>query len=229
MDNWKLGESEEELFNEKNETGKGFSIGKIDKDDLSEIIFDKNQPENRTSPDKKESKIDGGERNAYGNKKNGLKKIFYLFLGTATILSAYYLFKTLFPGNGTNIKLFELKTVVYKSKALPENNLLITGYLVNKNKFPVSYVRLTCKLYSTKNIVLLSKRVYAGNFISLEKLKKMSNVAIDMALDNKDGKNMSNVEILPNHPIKFMVVFFDINPNSKNYSVSISHFYRIKK
>ena len=229
MDNWKLGEGEEELFNEKNETGKGFSIGKIDKDDLSEIIFDKNQPENKTSSAKKESKTDGGEKNSYGNKKNGLKKIFYLLLGMAAILSAYYLFKTLFPGNGTNIKLFELKTVVYKSNALPENNLLITGYLVNKNKFPVSYVRLTCKLYSTKNIVLLSKRVYAGNFISLEKLKKMSNVAINMALDNKDGKNMSNVEILPNHPIKFMAVFFDINPNSKNYSVSISHFYRIKK
>ena len=231
MDNWKLGEGEEELFNEKNETGEGFSIGKIDKEDLSDFIFEEKKPDKpeRKIPPKKESKIDGEERNAYGNKKSGLKKIFYLILGAAALLSAYYLFKTLFPGNGTNIKLFELKTVVYKSKALPENNLLITGYLVNKNKFPVSYVRLTCKLYSTKNIVLLSKRVYAGNFISLEKLKKMSNVAIDMALDNKDGKNMSNVEILPNHPIKFMAVFFDINPNSKNYSVSISHFYRIKK
>jgi hypothetical protein len=231
MDNWKLGEGEEELFSENNETRKGFSIGKIDKDDLSEIIFEKNQSENKnkTQSPKKESKIDGEERNAYGNRKSGLKKIFYLLLGAAALLSAYYLFKTLFPGNGTNIKLFELKTIVYKSKVLPENNLLITGYLVNKNKFPVSYVRLTCKLYSTKNIVLLSKHVYAGNFISLEKLKKMSNVAIDMALDNKDGENMSNVEILPNHPIKFMAVFFDINPNSKNYSVSISHFYRIKK
>jgi len=228
-DNWKLGEGEEELFNEKNETKKGFSIGKIDKDDLSEIIFDKNQPKNKTSSAKKENKTDGGQRNAYGNKKSRSKTIFYLFLGIAAILSAYYLLITLFPGNGTNIKLFDLKTVVYKSKVLPENNLLITGYLVNKNKFPVSYVRLECKLYSTKNIILLSKHVYAGNFISLEKLKKMSNVAIDMALNNKDGKNMSNVEILPNHPIKFMAVFFDINPNSKNYSVSVSHFYRIKK
>ena len=215
MDNWKLGEGEEELFNENNESKKGFSIGKIDKEDLSKIIF------NTKEPDKTEKKITP--------KKEKIKKIFYLFLGIAALLSAYYLFKTLFPGNGTNIKLFELKTIVYKSKALPENNLAITGYLVNKNRFPVSYVKLDCKLYSTKNIILLTKHVYAGNFISIKKLKKMSNVEVDMELNNKDGKNMSDVEILPNHPIKFTVVFFDINPNSKNYSISVSHFYRIKK
>ena len=215
MDNWKLGEGEEELFNENNESKKGFSIGKIDKEDLSKIIF------NTKEPDKTEKGITP--------KKEKIKKIFYLFLGIAALLSAYYLFKTLFPGNGTNIKLFELKTIVYKSKALPENNLAITGYLVNKNRFPVSYVKLDCKLYSTKNIILLTKHVYAGNFISIKKLKKMSNVEVDMELNNKDGKNMSDVEILPNHPIKFTVVFFDINPNSKNYSISVSHFYRIKK
>ena len=51
--------------------------------------------------------------------------------------------------------------------------------------------------------------------------KKMSNVSINMALQNKDGADMSDVEILPNHPVKFMAVFFDINPNSKNYSITI--------
>ena len=227
MDNWKLGEEEDKLFKDNNESTKGFSIGKIDNEDLSEIIFNKKEQDKteKEIPPKKEKIRNGGENKS----RAGLKKIFYLFLGAAALLSAYYLFKTLFPGNGTNIKLFELKTIVYKSKALPENNLAITGYLVNKNKFPVSYVKLNCKLYSTKNIVLLTKHVYAGNFISIKKLKKMSNVAVDMELDNKDGKNMSDVEILPNHPVRFMVVFFDINPNSKNYSVSVSHFYRIKK
>ncbi|MHB1545554.1 MAG: DUF3426 domain-containing protein [bacterium] len=220
MDNWKLGDEENELFGDDNKSKKGFSIGKIDKgDDLSEIIF------NEKKSDKIEKEIPPKKE----KNKAGFKKIFYLLLGIAALLSAAYLFKTLFPGNNTNIKLFGLKTVVYKSKVLPENNLLITGYLVNKNKFPVSYVKLNCKLYDTKNIVILTKHVYAGNFISIKKLKKMSNVDVDMELNNKDGKNMSNVEILPNHPIKFTVVFFDINPNSKNYSVSISHFYRIKK
>ncbi|MHB1696897.1 MAG: hypothetical protein ACYCSQ_02145 [bacterium] len=221
MDNWKLGE--DELFKE-DDGKKGFSIGKIDKEDLSDIIFNEKETKKEVPPKK--------ERNANSSaneSRGGFKKLFYLALGIAAIFSAYYLFKVLFPGNNTNVKLFELKTVVYKSKALPENNLVISGYLVNKNKFPVSYVKLKCKLYSTKNIALLTKHVYAGNFIKIKKLKKMSNVAIDLMLEDKEGKNMSDVEILPNHPIKFMVVFFDINPNSKNYSISVSHFYRIKK
>ncbi len=229
MDNWKLGEGEDELFRDDNESKKGFSIGKIDKEDLSEIIFNEKKSD---KIEKKNFQKKERNRNDTGNGSKvefKFKKIFYLILVIAALLSAYYLFKTLFPGNNTNIKLFGLKTVVYKSKVLPENNLVITGYLVNKNKFPVSYVKLNCKLYSTKNIVLLSKHVYAGNFISIKKLKKMSNVAINMKFNNKDGENMSDVEVLPNHPIKFMVIFFDINSNSKNYSISISHFYRIKK
>ncbi|MHB8232018.1 MAG: hypothetical protein ACYDDB_03850 [bacterium] len=221
MDNWKLGE--DELFKE-DDAKKGFSIGKINKEDLSDVIFNEKETKKEIPP-KKERDTNNTE-----NKSKGVfKKIFYLVLGIAALFSAYYLFKTLFPGNNTNIKLFELKTIVYKSKALPENNLVISGYLVNKNKFPVSYVKLKCKLYSTKNIVLLTKHVYAGNFVNIKKLKKMSNVAIELLLDDKEGRNMSDVEILPDHPIRFMVVFFDINPNSKNYSISVSHFYRIKK
>ncbi len=219
MDNWKLGEGENELFSEDDKSKKGFSIGKIDHDDdLSSIII------NEKKADKNEKEVPSKKE-----KNSGFKKIFYLILTIAALLSVYYLFKTLFPGNKTNIKLFELKTIVYKSKVLPEKNLVITGYLVNKNKFPVSYVKLDCKLYGTKNIVLVTKHVYAGNFISVKKLKKMSNVNIDMKLNNKDGINMSDVEILPNHPIKFTAVFFDIDSNPKNYSVSINHFYRIKK
>ena len=75
----------------------------------------------------------------------------------------------------------------------------------------------------------MTKHVYAGNFISVKKLKGMSNVKIDMLLNNKEGKNMSDTEILPDRPVKFAVVFFDVNSNSKNYSVSVEHYYRIKK
>ncbi len=221
MDNWKLGEGENELFKDYDDgsSKKGFSLGEPNEDfsyKTNDKIFSKKENV------EKEAKFNGG-------KKNGFKKIFYIILGIAALLSALYLYKTLFLGNHTNIKLFDLKTTVYKSNVLPENNLLITGYLINKNKFPVSYVKLTCKLYSTKNIVLLTKHVYAGNFIRVKKLKNISNVAINMKLENKEGRNMSDIEILPNHPIRFMVVFFDINPNSKNYSVSIEHFYEVKK
>jgi hypothetical protein len=235
MDKWKLGEdNEDELFHKDDESNKSFSLGKIDKEDLSDFMFEENQQgksKKKTDPKKKINTNSAENYSKYerNEAKGGFKKILYIIVFIAALISAYYLFKIIFPGNNTDIKLYGLKTLVYKSEALPENNLLITGYLINKNKFPVSYVRLTCKLYSTKNIVLLTKHVYAGNFINLNKLKKMSNVSINMALQNKDGADMSDVEILPNHPVKFMAVFFDINPNSKNFSITINHFYRITK
>ena len=234
MDKWKLGEDDDELFKKDDGSNKSFSFGKMDKEDFSDFIFEENQPGSteKKAARKKESKTNSAENYSEYERneaKGSFKKIFYIIVFIAALISAYYLFKIIFPGNNTDIKLYGLKTLVYKSEALPENNLLITGYLINKNKFPVSYVKLTCKLYSTKNIVLLTKHVYAGNFINLNKLKKMSNVVINMALQNKDGVDMSDVEILPNHPVKFMAVFFDINPNSKNFSITISHFYRIAK
>lgn len=223
MDKWKLGE--DELFS-KDDDKKGFSIGKIDKEDFSDVIFNKKETK-KEIPTKKKGNAGSVENKSRGNDR--FKKIFYLALGVAFFFSAYYLFKTIFPHNNTNIKLFELKTIIYKSQVLPENNMIISGYLINKNKFPVGYVKLKCKLYSAKNIVLLTKHVYAGNFINVKKLKTMSNVAIDLMLDDKEGRNMSDVEILPNHPIKFMVVFFNINQTSKKYSISVEHFYRIKQ
>ena len=234
MDKWKLGEDDDEFFKKDDGSNKSFSLGKTDKEDLSDFIFEESKPDStkKKAAQKKESKTNYAENYSkyeINSAKSGFKKIFYIIVFIAALISAYYLFKIIFPGNNTNIKLYGLKTLVYKSDALPENNLLITGFLINKNKFPVSYVKLTCKLYSTKNIILLTKHVYAGNFINLNKLKKMSNVSINMALQNKDGVDMSDVEILPNHPVKFMAVFFDINPNSKNYSVTIRHFYRIAK
>ena len=222
MDNWKLGE--DELFKE-DEGKKGFSIGNTDEEDES-------VPELFSSQKDADGKIYSGKERKKPEQKRGggqisFRKIFYLLLIAAAFISAYYLYKTITPSNGTNISLFDLKTDIYKSAVLPETNLVVTGYLVNKNKFPIGYVKLKGKLYSAGKIVLLTKHVYAGNLADVKTLQKMSNVDIDMMLENKEGINMSNVEILPNHPIRFMIVFFDVNQNSKNYSVSISHFYRI--
>ncbi|MHB8292892.1 MAG: hypothetical protein ACYDEG_10570 [bacterium] len=112
---------------------------------------------------------------------------------------------------------------------MPENNLLITGFLSNNNKFPIGFAKLKSNLYSSKNIILATKYVYAGNFININKLKTMSNVSINLALQNKNGNNMSDLEILPQRPIKFMVVFLNVPTDTKNFSVNVSHFYVIKK
>lgn len=225
MDNWKLGEDS----NTGNYNKRGFTIGEESKDKGGGFDFDFSD-DNNIKEDEKPKKEDRRNNNANrGNRGSIYKKVFYLLLILAAAISAYYIFKTIFSGNDLNIRLFGLKTNVFRSKVLPENNLVVTGYLLNKNDFPISYAKLSCKLYSTKNIILEVKHVYAGNFMPLKALKGMSNIKVDMKLNNKSGNNMSDVEILPNHPIKFMVVFFNISSNSKNYSISVSHFYRIKK
>ncbi|MDA8052589.1 MAG: DUF3426 domain-containing protein [Deltaproteobacteria bacterium] len=232
MDNWKLGD--DNIYNNNyNDNEKDFTIGKSnknedgDKEDFKEDLGPAFYKKNKVKDDKPKGNGTNSGRLFY--KRNSFKKIFYVILGIAAVISAYYIFKTFFPIDNLNIKLFGLETKVFRSKALPENNLVVTGYLLNKNSFPISYVKLTCRLYSAKNITLVTKHVYAGNFIDIKRLKNMTNVAIDMKLNNKLGDNLSNVEILPDHPIKFMVVFFDIASNSKNYSIRIGHFYRIKK
>ncbi len=232
MDNWKLGD--DNIYNNNhNDNEKDFTIGKSnknegdDKEDFKEDLDLSFYKKNKVKDDK--PKRDGTNTGRSFYKRNSFKKIFYIILGIAAVISAYYVFRTFFPGDNLNIKLFGLETKVFRSKVLPENNLVVTGYLLNKNSFPISYVKLACRLYSAKNITLVTKHVYAGNFIDIKRLKNMTNVAIDMKLNNKLGDNLSNVEILPDHPIKFMVVFFDIASNSKNYSITVSHFYRIKK
>jgi hypothetical protein len=164
-----------------------------------------------------------------GTKNSSAKKILFGFLFIAAIISIYYIFKTFYPNNNIHIKIFNLKTKLYRSKILPENNLLITGFLSNNNKFPIGFVKLKCKLYSSKNITLAVKYIYAGNLIDINKLETMSNVSINKALQNKNGKNMSDLEILPQHPIKFMVVFLNVPTSTKNFSITVSHFYAIKK
>lgn len=219
MDNWKSDKDNPD------DNKKGFTIGESGGDkDGSDFTF---YEDNEKKDDKPKKDRTNNNRSFY--KRNGFKKIFYVILGIAAVISAYYLFKTFSQRDNLNIKLFNLKTKVFRSKALPENNLVVTGYLLNKNSFSISYVKLACKLYSVKNIILVTKHIYAGNFIDIKRLKNMSNVEINMELNNKPGNNMSDVEILPNHPIKFMVVFFDIASSSKNYSITVSHFYRIKK
>ncbi len=220
MDKWKL--DGDDICNDD---GDGFSFGEPGKVGSD---FDSASYKSSYKKDKTRSKNEQHNGKPI-YKRDIFKKIFYIALSIAAVMSAYYFFETFFPSNNINIKLFDLKTTVFRSNKLPENNLVITGYLLNKNSFPISYVRLTGRLYSTKNITIVTKHVYAGNFINLHKLKNMHNIEIDMKLNNKLGNNMSDIEILPNHPIKFMVVFFNIAPNTKNYSVTVNHFYAIKK
>jgi cell division protein FtsL len=222
MERWTLGDDNLQEGKDKNKDI-DFTL-----DDFGENINGQNirKKLSKTSENNKFQK-----KNNQNNNKDikHTKKIFYIFLAIAAIISIYYIVKTFYPNNNIHIKIFNLKTKLYRSKTLPENNLLITGFLSNNNKFPIGFVKLKCNLYSSKNIILATKYVYAGNSINVNKLKTMSNVSINLASQNKNGNNMLDLDILPQHPIKFMVVFLNVPTDTKNFSVNVSHFYVIKK
>ncbi|RZD16119.1 MAG: DUF3426 domain-containing protein [Candidatus Acididesulfobacter guangdongensis] len=229
MERWTLGGDSSSDIN-KNK--------KKDDEDINFILdgFNDNDNINEQNSGMKQSSTPNGnksqKKNYSGDKKakrSPSQKILYVFLFIAAVISIYYVIKTFYPNNDIHIKIFNLKTKLYRSKVLPENNLLITGFLSNNNKFPIGFVKLKCNLYSSKNIILATKYVYAGNFINLSKLKTMSNTSINRAFQNKNGKSMSDLEIVPQHPIKFMVVFLNVPTDTKNFSITVSHFYAIKK
>jgi hypothetical protein len=226
MERWTLGNDNLQEGQESKDKNKNIDFTL---DDFSENINVQNVRKklSETSENNKFQKKNNQNREIRYNTIG--KKIFYIFLSIAAIISIYYIFKTFYPSNNIHIKIFNLKTKLYRSKTLPENNLLITGFLSNNNKFPIGFVKLKCDLYSSKNIILATKYVYAGNSININKLKTMSNVSINQATQNKNGNNMSDLEILPQRPIKFMVVFLNVPTGTKNFSVNVSHFYVIKK
>lgn len=70
MEQWKLGEDEDELFKKDDGINKSFSLGKIDKEDSSDFVFEENQSENQKKiAPKKESKIKSSKN--YSKGKNG--------------------------------------------------------------------------------------------------------------------------------------------------------------
>jgi cell division protein FtsL len=227
MERWTLGGDSSSDIN-KNK--------KKDDEDINFILDGFNENINEQNSGMKQSSAPNGSKSQKKNysrdkeaKRSSSQKILYVFLFIAAVISIYYVVKTLYPNNDIHIKIFNLKTKLYRSKILPENNLLITGFLSNNNKVPIGFVKLKCNLYSSKNIILATKYVYAGNFININKLKTMSNTSINRAFQNKNGKSMSDLEILPQHPIKFMVVFLNVPTDTKNFSITVSHFYAIKK
>ena len=45
MDKWKLGEDDDEFFKKDDGSNKSFSLGKTDKEDLSDFIFEESKPD----------------------------------------------------------------------------------------------------------------------------------------------------------------------------------------
>jgi predicted Zn finger-like uncharacterized protein len=105
-----------------------------------------------------------------------------------------------------------------------ENNdhnrlFVIEGEAVNHWQESRSFIKVKGVLLDPKGNKVREQEVYCGNILSEKDLREMSGEAIEKSLSSLFGISFSNVNILPNRSVPFMIVFPDLlsgEPQSKS-------------
>ena len=95
---------------------------------------------------------------------------------------------------------------------------VIEGEAVNHWKESRSFIKVKGTLMDSKGSKVKEQEAYCGNILSEKDLKEMSRGAIEKSLSSQFGISFSNVNILPNKGVPFMVVFMDLpreSPSAK--------------
>lgn len=87
---------------------------------------------------------------------------------------------------------------------------VIEGEVANESTKPVSFILLEGRLYGTDNRVAQSQRCFCGNPLTREELTQLSITEIQNRMMNREGKDLTNVHILPGNRIPFMLVFHNL-------------------
>lgn len=87
---------------------------------------------------------------------------------------------------------------------------VIEGEVANESKKPVSFILLEGKLYGTDNRVAQSQRCFCGNPLTRDELTHFSINEIQDRMMNREGKDLSNVHILPGNRVPFILVFHNL-------------------
>jgi len=84
---------------------------------------------------------------------------------------------------------------------------IVEGKAVNASTHPVSFVQLQGELFDVDNQVVRSARCYAGNPMTREELAGLTLEEIRSRMSNREGGDLSNVNITPESEIPFLLVF----------------------
>ncbi len=92
----------------------------------------------------------------------------------------------------------------------PSKTFIIEGEAVNHWKESRSFIKVKGTLLDTKGNKVQVRTAYCGNILSEKDLKEMSREAIEKTLSSQFGVSFSNVNILPEKSVPFMIVFADL-------------------
>ena len=96
---------------------------------------------------------------------------------------------------------------------------VVKGFVVNNYPRPRSFIRIKASVLDERGNVVKEKIGYAGTTFSEEELKTLPLERIDQALENKRGKNDSNVSVPSGGSVPFMIVFEGLPPDVSEFSV----------
>lgn len=99
---------------------------------------------------------------------------------------------------------------------------VIQGEAVNGYPEPRSAISVTGMLHDAKGDVLLRQTVFCGNPMDLETLKSAPFAAIQEIMSNPFGSALANVNIAPDAPIPYMIVFRDLPDNVTHFTVEVA-------
>jgi predicted Zn finger-like uncharacterized protein len=109
-----------------------------------------------------------------------------------------------------NITILESTQAYFLENASTGQIFVVEGEIVNDSPKPVSFVMLEGKLYTKANQVAQSQKCYVGNRMSRSDLTKLNISEIQNRMMNREGKDMSDVQIAPAKHVPFMLIFHNL-------------------
>lgn len=99
--------------------------------------------------------------------------------------------------------------------------LIIKGTIVNNSQRTRSYMAVKGILEDSEKNPVDTKLAYAGNILTEQELKDMNIKEIEKSLNNKSGKNSSNLNVPTQGSVPFMIIFYNFPDTHSKYSVEL--------
>jgi predicted Zn finger-like uncharacterized protein len=87
---------------------------------------------------------------------------------------------------------------------------VVEGEVASESPNPVSFILLEGRLYTKNNHIAQSQRCYAGNPLTREDLIRLGVTELQNRMMNREGKDLTNVNIPPSKRIPFLLVFHNL-------------------
>lgn len=109
------------------------------------------------------------------------------------------------------------------SNFIPTDNMgqvyVIKGKIINNYSSSRSHILIKGSIEDENKKTVDQKLVYAGNIFTENELKGMTREEIEKGMSNKTGINNSNLSVLPQFSVPFMIVFYDLPDNISEFLV----------